>query len=176
VARELKQMPSKVAEYFTQPGPIDEVVALVRDAPYVLFLGRGFSYAVASEGALKLKEVAYVACEAYPAGEMKHGPIAMLEKGTPVLVVAPRDDQRDKAISNMKEVQARGAILIVVHTAGDEEVAALADIAIPVPEVPYWATPLVTVLPLQLLAYNTGLILGRDIDRPRNLAKSVTVE
>jgi len=176
VARSLKQMPSKVAEYLQRPGPVDEAVTLVRNAPYVLFLGRGFSYAVAREGALKLKEVAYVVCEAYPAGEMKHGPIAMLEEGTPVVMVAPRDDQRDKAISNMQEVQARGAKLIVVHTAGDDEMASLAEISIPVPAVPYWATPLVTVLPLQLLAYKTGLVLGRDVDRPRNLAKSVTVE
>jgi glutamine---fructose-6-phosphate transaminase (isomerizing) len=107
---------------------------------------------------------------------MKHGPIAMLEAGTPVIVLAPDDEQRDKAISNMKEVQARGARLIVVHTAGDAEIAALADVSVPVPAVPYYATPLLTVLPMQLIAYKAGLLLGRDIDKPRNLAKSVTVE
>ncbi len=176
MARELRALPSRVAEYLQNPGPIDAIVREVTEARYVLFLGRGFSYPVALEGALKLKEVAYVPCEAYPSGEMKHGPIAMLEEGTPVIVVAPDDEQRDKAISNMKEVQARGARLIVIHTAGDDEVAALADIAIAVPRVPYYATPLVTVLPLQLLAYKAGLALGRDIDKPRNLAKSVTVE
>jgi glutamine---fructose-6-phosphate transaminase (isomerizing) len=142
----------------------------------VLFLGRGYSHPVALEGALKLKEIAYIPCEAYPAGEMKHGPIAMLERGTPVIFVAPDDANREKAISNMKEVQARGALLIAIHTQGDHEIADLADISIPVPRVPDFVSPLVTVLPLQLLAYEAGVALGRDIDKPRNLAKSVTVE
>jgi len=176
MARELRTLPSHVAEYLQNPGPIKAIAEEVVEARYVLFLGRGFSYPVALEGALKLKEVAYIPCEAYPSGEMKHGPIAMLEAGTPVIVLAPDDEQRDKAISNMKEVQARGARLIVIHTAGDDEIAALADVSVPVPAVPYYATPLLTVLPLQLLAYEAGLLLGRDIDKPRNLAKSVTVE
>ena len=107
---------------------------------------------------------------------MKHGPIAMLDEGAPVVAIAPNDTQREKAISNMKEVEARGARLIVVHTEGDEEMASLADISIPVPAVADYASPLITVLPLQLLAYKAGLALGRDIDKPRNLAKSVTVE
>ena len=142
----------------------------------MISLGRGFSFPVALEGALKLKEIAYIPCEAYPAGEMKHGPIAMIEEGTPVIFVAPSDVHRDKAISNMKEVQALGAKLIAIHTAGDHEIAALADVSIPVPEVADFASPLLTVLPLQLLAYHAGVKLGRDIDKPRNLAKSVTVE
>src|SRR5690606_37619236 len=108
--------------------------------------------------------------------EMKHGPIAMLDKGTPVVFVVPRDGQRDKAISNMKEVQARGACLITIHTEGDDEIRDLSDVSIPVPEVDDFASPLITVLPLQLLAYRAGLALGRDVDKPRNLAKSVTVE
>ena len=131
---------------------------------------------MALEGALKLKEIAYVPCEGYPAGEMKHGPIAMLEEGTPVIFIAPRDAQREKAISNMKEVKARGAFLVVIHSEGDTEVANEADIAIPIPECADYASPLLSVLPLQLLAYQAGLALGRDIDKPRNLAKSVTVE
>ena len=139
-------------------------------------MGRGFSYPVALEGALKLKEISYVPCEAYPAGEMKHGPIAMLEQGTPVIVVAPHGLQRAKVISNIKEVQARGAFLIIVHTRGDTELEGLADVSIPVPEVREFISPLLTVLPLQLIAYHVGLALGRDIDKPRNLAKSVTVE
>jgi glucosamine--fructose-6-phosphate aminotransferase (isomerizing) len=176
VAKALLDVPNKVQQYLAEPGPIDEVVAAVAKARYVLYLGRGFSYPVALEGALKLKEVAYVPCEGYPAGEMKHGPIAMLEKGTPVVCLAPADSHRDKVISNMKEVQARGARLIIIHERGDSEIAAMADISIPIPAVPYYLTPFLTVLPLQLIAYRAALANGRDIDKPRNLAKSVTVE
>ncbi len=176
VARELLSVPDKVAGYLADPGPIEEAVRAITDARYVQFLGRGFSYPVAMEGALKLKEIAYIPCEAYPAGEMKHGPIAMLERDTPVVFVASADAQREKAMSNMMEVRARGAKLIVVHTQGDEEIKELAHISIEVPPVADYASPLVTVLPLQLIAYQAGLVLGRDIDKPRNLAKSVTVE
>jgi glucosamine--fructose-6-phosphate aminotransferase (isomerizing) len=175
-ARDLDEIPGKIAQYLQEPGPIEKAVERIAHARYVLFLGRGYSYPVALEGALKLKEIAYIPCEGYPAGEMKHGPIAMLDPGTPVVFVAPRDGQTEKAISNMMEVKARGAWLVVIHTRGDEEVAAHADLAIPVPETADFTSPLVTVLPLQLLAYHAGLALGRDIDKPRNLAKSVTVE
>ena len=175
-ARELMAVPDAVNRYLQDPGPIDEIVEAVRGARYVSFLGRGFSYPVALEGALKLKEVAYVPCEAYPAGEMKHGPIAMFEKNTPVIFVCPGDSQREKAMSNMKEVEARGARLIVIHDEDDHEARDLAQISIPVPKVSEFLTPFVTVLPLQLLAYRAGLALGRDVDKPRNLAKSVTVE
>ncbi|MEQ1502034.1 MAG: glutamine--fructose-6-phosphate transaminase (isomerizing) [Myxococcota bacterium] len=176
VARALDDVPGKVAQYLQEPGPIEEAVQKIAHARYVLFLGRGYSYPVALEGALKLKEIAYIPCEGYPSGEMKHGPIAMLDPGAPVVFVAPRDSQTEKAISNMMEVKARGACLIAIHTRGDEEVARLADISIPVPETADFTSPLVTVLPLQLLAYQAGLALGRDVDKPRNLAKSVTVE
>jgi glucosamine--fructose-6-phosphate aminotransferase (isomerizing) len=176
VAAALADVPSKIAAYLSNPGPIEQAVNAVVGARYVLFLGRGVSFPVALEGALKLKEIAYIPCEAYPAGEMKHGPIAMLEKDTPVIFIVPRDGQRTKAISNMREVEARGARLIVVHAEGDAEVEALADISIPVPDTHEFVSPLVTVLPLQLIAYRAGLALGRDIDKPRNLAKSVTVE
>jgi glucosamine--fructose-6-phosphate aminotransferase (isomerizing) len=176
LGRALETVPAKVNAYLHAPGPIERVVEAVAGARYVLFLGRGYSYPVALEGALKLKEIAYVPCEAYPAGEMKHGPIAMIDKGTPVIFLAPNDQHRDKAISNMKEVQARGAFLVVIHTEGDDEIAGLADVSIPIPAVPEVLSPLLTVLPLQLLAYQAGVALGRDIDKPRNLAKSVTVE
>ncbi|TVQ93114.1 MAG: glutamine--fructose-6-phosphate transaminase (isomerizing) [Deltaproteobacteria bacterium] len=176
MARALEELPAKVHAYLRDPGPIQVAVEAVTEAPYVLFLGRGFSYPVALEGALKLKEIAYIPCEAYPSGEMKHGPIAMIDQGAPVLFLAPADQHRDKNISNLKEVQARGARLIVVHTEGDDELAELADLSIPVPAVPDYLSPLITVLPLQLLAYHAGLALGRDVDKPRNLAKSVTVE
>ncbi len=175
VAEALLKVPDLVAAYLANPGPIDEMVRAVSGAKMVLFLGRGVSAPVAAEGALKLMEVAYIPCLAYPSGEMKHGPIALLEPGSPVIVIAPDDSHRDKTLSNLQECRARGAKVILIHAEGDEA-ASLADISIPVPRTIDLLSPLVTVLPLQLLAYKAGLALGRDIDRPRNLAKSVTVE
>jgi glucosamine--fructose-6-phosphate aminotransferase (isomerizing) len=172
---ELRAVPDLVRRYLADPGPIDALVKWVTDARMVLFLGRGLSAPVAAEGALKLMEVAYVPCIAYPAGEMKHGPIALLERHSPVIVVAPRDELRDKTLSNLQECKARGARVALIHTEGDD-LGGLADLSIPVPATSPLFSPLLTVLPLQLLAYRTGLALGRDIDRPRNLAKSVTVE
>jgi len=174
-AERLSEIPRLVSRYLADPGPIDKIVDLVQGARLTLFLGRGFSAPVASEGALKLMEVAYVPCLAYPSGEMKHGPIALLERGTPVIVVAPDDPVRDKTLSNLAECRARGASVVLIHSEGDPA-AAEADVAIAVPRTIEALTPLLTVLPLQLLAYQAGLRLGRDIDRPRNLAKSVTVE
>lgn len=172
----LAGIPGKVASYLEDKGPIRAAVDLLENAPYALFMGRGPSWPVALEGALKLKELAYIPCEAYPAGEMKHGPIAMLEEGTPVIVVCPNDGHRSKTLSNLQEVRARGAKVILIHNTGDDEAVALSDVAIAVPETDELLTPLITVLPLQILAYQTALRLGREIDRPRNLAKSVTVE
>ena len=174
-AEKLGEVPRLVGRYLADPGPIEQVVDLVCSAKLTLFLGRGFSAPVAAEGALKLMEVAYLPCLAYPSGEMKHGPIALLERGTPVIVVAPDDAVREKTLSNLAECRARGASIALIHTEGDP-IAAEADIPIAVPRTLSWFTPLLTVLPLQLLAYKAGLKLGRDIDRPRNLAKSVTVE
>ncbi len=172
----LLRIPRQVESYLQDPGPLDEVASIVSRARYTLFLGRGFNYPVSLEGALKLKEVAYLPCEAYPAGEMKHGPIAMMEEGTPVVVIVQDDSVKDKTISNVRECQARGARIIAIHTQGDHEAAACGDISIAVPRTLEYLTPLLTVLPLQLLTYKAGVLLGRDIDRPRNLAKSVTVE
>jgi glucosamine--fructose-6-phosphate aminotransferase (isomerizing) len=157
-------------------GPIIDAVELLIKARFVFFLGRGVSAAVAMEGALKLKEVAYIPCMSYPAAEMKHGPIALIDASTPVVAIVPDDSMRDKTLSNVQEVKARGARVILIHTEGDTEAARIAEIAIPVPRASSLVTPLLTVLPLQLFAYRAGLALGRDIDRPRNLAKSVTVE
>ncbi len=176
LAEDLRAIPDAVSSYIADPGPVDDMVRAVSDAKMVLFLGRGVSGPVAAEGALKLMEVAYIPCLAYPSGEMKHGPIALLEKGSPVVVIAPDDPLKDKTLSNLQECRARGANIILIHTEGDEEAAALGDICIPVPRTADLLSPLLTVLPLQLLAYKAGLALGRDIDRPRNLAKSVTVE
>jgi glucosamine--fructose-6-phosphate aminotransferase (isomerizing) len=175
LARALSAVPELVQRYLREPGPVEEMVRSVTDAKMVLFLGRGVSAPVAAEGALKLMEVAYIPCLAYPSGEMKHGPIALLEEGSPVIVLAPDDQYKDKTISNLQECRARGARIILIHTEGDEA-AELADVAIAVPRTHPLLSPLLTVLPLQLLSYGAGLALGRDIDRPRNLAKSVTVE
>ncbi|MDG1482139.1 MAG: glutamine--fructose-6-phosphate transaminase (isomerizing) [Myxococcota bacterium] len=174
-AEHLQAIPGLVEQYLANPGPIDDAVRWVCDSKITFFLGRGVSASVAAEGALKLMEVSYVPSIAYPSGEMKHGPIALLEKGSPVICIVPNDPLKAKTASNVQECRARGARIIMVHTAGDP-IAELADVAIPVPETLEWFSPLLTVLPLQLLAYKAGLALGRDIDRPRNLAKSVTVE
>ncbi len=176
VADDMLTLPDAVARYLANQGPIVEAAHAIKGARYALFMGRGFSWPVALEGALKLKEVAYVPCEAYPAGEMKHGPIAMLEQGTPVVVVMPDDQVRGKTLSNVQEVKARGARVIMIHSEGDDEAAADGDISIAVPRTHELVSPLVTVLPLQLLAYHVGVLRGCDIDKPRNLAKSVTVE
>jgi glucosamine--fructose-6-phosphate aminotransferase (isomerizing) len=175
IADALTAIPGLVSDYLSNPGPVDDMVRAVQNAKMVLFLGRGVSSSVASEGALKLMEVAYIPCLAYPSGEMKHGPIALLEKDSPVIVIAPQDEHRDKTLSNLQECKARGARVILIHNEGDEA-AELADVAIAVPRTESFLSPLLTVLPMQILAYRAGLALGRDIDRPRNLAKSVTVE
>ncbi len=174
-AEALRAVPDLVERYLKDPGPIDAAVTAVIKAKNVLFLGRGVSAAVAAEGALKLMEVAYVPCIAYPSGEMKHGPIALLEPGSPVIVIAPDDALKDKTLSNLQESRARGAFIVLITSEGDEY-SEMGDVNIVVPRTHELLSPLLTVLPLQLLAYQAGLALGRDIDRPRNLAKSVTVE
>ncbi len=174
---ELLSVPERVGEWLTaEPPGLMDAVELCTSGKFVFFLGRGVSHAVALEGALKLKEVAYVPCMAYPAAEMKHGPIALLDKRTPVVVVVPDDVMRDKTLSTIQEVRARGAQVIAIHTVGDDQTPKVADVCIPVPRSNPLISPLFSVLPLQLLAYRAGLALARDIDRPRNLAKSVTVE
>lgn len=171
----LQQIPHLIEEYLENQGPILEAVEMIKDAKCVLFLGRGISAPVAKEGALKLMEIAYIPCLAYPAGEMKHGPIALLEEGSPVVFIAPNDHVKVKTISAMHECKARGARIILIHEEGDD-IASEADISIPVPQVPSLLSPLLTVIPTQLIAYHTALALGCNVDRPRNLAKSVTVE
>ncbi len=171
----LQQIPHLIEEYLDNQGPILEAVEMIKDAKSVLFLGRGISAPVAKEGALKLMEIAYIPCLAYPAGEMKHGPIALLEEGSPVVFIAPNDHVKVKTISAMHECKARGARIILIHEEGDE-IASEADISIPIPRVHNLLSPLLTVIPTQLIAYHTALALDCNVDRPRNLAKSVTVE
>jgi len=175
IVKNFEKIPNLMESYLSNQGPINEAVELLKDAKSVLFLGRGHSSAVASEGALKLMEIAYIPCLAYPSGEMKHGPIALLEEGSPVVVIAPNDKHRDKTMSSVHECKARGAKIILIHTEGDE-IASEADISIPIPDCDSLLTPLLTVIPTQLIAYETALSRGCDVDRPRNLAKSVTVE
>ena len=171
----LQQVPHLLEDYLMDQGPIMEAVEAVKDAKTVLFLGRGVSAPVAKEGALKLMEVAYIPCLAYPAGEMKHGPIALLEQDTPVIVIAPNDHAKTKTVSAIHECRARGAKIILIHEEGDD-ISEEGDINIAVPKVHPLLSPLLTVVPTQLIAYHTALALGCDVDRPRNLAKSVTVE
>ncbi len=176
IIKDFQKVPDLMEKYLQKPGPIDEAVDLVKEAKSVLFLGRGLSAPVASEGALKLMEIAYIPCLAYPAGEMKHGPIALLEEGSPVVVILPNDKHREKTLSSMHECRARGAKIILIHEEGDNEAAEEAEVSIPIPACSDLLTPLLTVVPTQLIAYRTALTLGSDVDRPRNLAKSVTVE
>ena len=172
---DFQKIPDLMENYLSNPGPIDEAVELLKEAKSVLFLGRGLSAPVASEGALKLMEIAYIPCLAYPAGEMKHGPIALLEEGSPVVVIAPNDRHREKTISSMHECKARGAKIILIHEEG-YSISEEADVSIAIPKCDSILTPLLSVVPTQLIAYKVALALGCDVDRPRNLAKSVTVE
>jgi glucosamine--fructose-6-phosphate aminotransferase (isomerizing) len=141
-----------------------------------LFLGRGISYPLALEGALKLKELSYVHAEGYPAGEMKHGPIALLEDGFPVIALVPRDGSYDRMMGNLEEVRARDGRVIAIGHEGDRELAAKSEVMLPVPPAGDLLTPILLSIPMQLLAYHVAVRLGRDVDQPRNLAKSVTVE
>jgi glucosamine--fructose-6-phosphate aminotransferase (isomerizing) len=171
----LQQVPHLIEEYLENQGPIMEAVELVKNAKSVFFLGRGISAPVAKEGALKLMELAYIPCLAYPAGEMKHGPIALLEEGSPIIFIVPNDHVKEKTVSAIHESKARGAKIILIHEEGDD-ISLEGDVNIAIPKVHSLLSPLLTVVPLQLIAYHTALALGNDVDRPRNLAKSVTVE
>ena len=173
----LSVLPDQIRKVLVeQDARIEELALGIKDAPYALFLGRGLNYPTAMEGALKLKEVSYIQCEGLAAAEMKHGPIALISKRTPVIFAVPRDHLHEKTISNMEEVKARGARIIAICNPRDERVLGLADDVIEVPHTHPLLSPFLMVLPMQLMAYYTALALGRDVDKPRNLAKSVTVE
>ena len=153
-----------------------EAATRLAEARSALFLGRDLHYPVALEGALKLKEISYIHAEGYPTAEMKHGPIALIDPETPTIFVAPKGPLHAKTLSNVEEVRARNGPIIAVGTAGDESLQSLADLYLPIPDVPEIVQPLISVVPLQLLAYHVARLKGCDIDKPRNLAKSVTVE
>ena len=176
IARDLCAMPALMAETLGLNDAVAGVAARIADRQSALYLGRGLHYPLALEGALKLKEISYIHAEGYPGGEMKHGPIALIDAGTPVVCVALRGPTYEKMAGNIEEVKARDGVTIALTTAGDSEAARQVDVAIPVPPAPYWLQPLVAAIPLQLLAYHIGVMRGCDVDQPRNLAKSVTVE
>ena len=177
---QLAQMPSKIEELLTMMEPVREMAKAMADAQTVLFIGRHVGYPVALEGALKVKELAYMHAEGFAAGELKHGPIALLEEGMPVVAVVPsprgRSILHDKVISNIQEVRARGARMIVIAEEGDTDVEAYADVLIRIPAVPTLMQPILAVVPLQVFACALATAKGFDVDQPRNLAKSVTVE
>ena len=174
---DLKRLPHLISEFMERDAsPIETIAHSVYRAEFFMYLGRHIGLPVALEGALKLKEISYIATDAYPAGEMKHGPIALLDQNTPVVVVATQSPVRDKLVSNIQEVRARGARVIAIATEGDAEIAEHADEVIWVPETDWMLAPLLAVIPLQLLAYNIARLRGLNVDQPRNLAKTVTVE
>ena len=177
VISDLKRLPHKVAELLERDVNTIETIARAHyEADFFLYLGRHIGLPVALEGALKLKEISYIATDAYAAGEMKHGPIALLDQNTPVVVVATDSPVLEKVISNVQEVRARGARVIAVATDGDDEIVPHADEVIRVPRTDWMLAPLLAVIPLQLLAYNIARLRGLNVDQPRNLAKTVTVE
>lgn len=176
IISELIKIPSKISKILEQDQMIADYSKIFTYARNFIYLGRGYNYPVALEGALKLKEISYIHAEGYPAAEMKHGPIALIDEEMPVVVIAPRRGNYEKIVSNIQEVKARKGKVIAIVTEGDTEVKAMSDFYIEIPDTIDCLTPLLTVIPLQLFSYHIAIAKGRDVDQPRNLAKSVTVE
>ncbi|AWH73979.1 glutamine--fructose-6-phosphate transaminase (isomerizing) [Dokdonia sp. Dokd-P16] len=174
--QELERIPEKVEKALKCNDQAEIVAAQYKDAPNALYLGRGYNFPVALEGALKLKEISYIHAEGYPAAEMKHGPIALIDELMPVFVIAMKKGHYEKVVSNIEEIKARSGKIIGIVTEGDTEVKRLADHVIEIPETLEPLTPILATIPLQLLSYHIALMLGKNVDQPRNLAKSVTVE
>ena len=173
---DLRLVPDLASRTLNSEPSIESIAYTLKDIRNCLYLGRGINMPIAYEGALKLKEISYIHAEGYPAGEMKHGPIALIDEDMPVLCLAPKDPWHEKMISQIQQAKARGGVVIAVATEGDELVQSMADHVLWVPETPWMLSPVVTVIPLQILAYHIASIRGLDVDQPRNLAKSVTVE
>jgi len=174
--QELEIIPEKVNEALQTNETAKAIAAVFKDAPNCLYLGRGYNFPVALEGALKLKEISYIHAEGYPAAEMKHGPIALIDEQMPVIVIAPKQGHYDKVVSNIQEIKSRSGKIIAVVTQGDTQVRDLADYVIEVPDTSDALSPLLTTIPLQLLSYHIAVMRECNVDQPRNLAKSVTVE
>jgi glutamine---fructose-6-phosphate transaminase (isomerizing) len=173
---DLRLVPQTVGWCLEQEDKILPAARSIKDSINAFYLGRGINMPIAYEGALKLKEISYIHAEGYPAGEMKHGPIALIDPQMPVIAIAPRDPWYEKMLSQVEQVKSRGGQVIVVATEGDQRLSGLADHTLWVPEIPWLLSPVVTVIPLQILAYQIATLRGLDVDQPRNLAKSVTVE
>ena len=174
--KELSEVPKKIEKLLKLNDSIKEIAKVFKDSSNFLYLGRGFNFPVALEGALKLKEISYIHAEGYPAAEMKHGPIALIDEEMPIVVIATRKDNYEKVVSNIQEVKARGGRLIAIVTEGDTDVKEIADYCIEIPKCFREISPLLTIIPLQLLSYHIALMRNCNVDQPRNLAKSVTVE
>ena len=172
----LIEVPRHISTILRNEQQYESIANMLSKARDVLYLGRGTSYPLALEGALKLKEISYIHAEGYAAGELKHGPIALIDENVPVIVVAPRDELFEKTVSNMQEVATRGGQIILISDAPPEEVGCKVAAHIAMPTASEFTNPLVYAVPVQLLAYHTAVIMGTDVDQPRNLAKSVTVE
>jgi len=176
LVEDLRLVPDLAGRCLDQEAQVKRVAEHLQEAQNALYLGRGVNMPTAYEGALKLKEISYIHAEGYPAGEMKHGPIALIDSGLPVVVIAPRDPWYEKMFNQIEQAKARGGQVIAVATEGDEQIPLHADHVLYVPETPWMLSPVTTVIPLQLLAYHIAALRGLDVDQPRNLAKSVTVE
>ncbi|MFZ4581458.1 MAG: SIS domain-containing protein, partial [Paludibacter sp.] len=174
--RELGRIPEKIKSILDQSEAISQFAKTFTYAQNFIYLGRGYNFPVALEGALKLKEISYIHAEGYPAAEMKHGPIALISQEMPVVVIAPNVGMYDKVVSNIQEIKARKGKIISIITEGDEVVKNLSDYSISIPETEECLVPLLAAIPLQLMAYHIAVVKGCDVDQPRNLAKSVTVE
>jgi glucosamine--fructose-6-phosphate aminotransferase (isomerizing) len=173
---EMELIPSKIEKALESNKHIIEVAKVYKNAKNCLYLGRGYNFPVALEGALKLKEISYIHAEGYPAAEMKHGPIALIDEQMPVVVIATKKGHYEKVVSNIQEIKSRKGKIIAIVTEGDTSVKNMADHVIEVPETFEALTPLLTTIPLQLFSYHIAVMLGKNVDQPRNLAKSVTVE
>ncbi len=173
---ELRRLPGLAGECLAREAAVARVAAALKDTTHCLYLGRGSNMPIAYEGALKLKEISYIHAEAYPAGEMKHGPIALVDKTMPVIALAPRDPWYEKMLNQIEQTKSRGGMVVAVCTDGDDKIPPMVDYTIPIPEISWMLSPVLTIIPLQLLAYHIAVLRGCDVDQPRNLAKSVTVE
>jgi glucosamine--fructose-6-phosphate aminotransferase (isomerizing) len=176
ICQALFDLPDKVETILRDTTEIEAIAEELKNVSNVLYLGRGYNFPVALEGALKLKEISYIHAEGYPAAEMKHGPIALIDENMPVVVIAPKDNTYEKIISNIQEVKARKGIVIAIVNEDDTAIQSLADHLIRVPRTVDFLSPILNIIPLQLLAYHIAVKRGCNVDQPRNLAKSVTVE
>ena len=173
---ELETVPGKIEKVLNNNDLTLEISKIYKDAKNFLYLGRGFNFPVALEGALKLKEISYIHAEGYPAAEMKHGPIALIDENMPIVVIATKFEHYDKIVSNIQEIKSRKGKIIAIVTEGDDQVKNIADHYIEVPASLELLSPLLTTIPLQLISYHIAVLLEKNVDQPRNLAKSVTVE